>query len=117
MAPYFGLTGGWLTFWVTVACATDMTLFGYDQGVFGMLNPHISSPESLFLQTGLLTLFQVVLSSLKISWTRLASTTTAVSSVRLLLSTISDVSSALSLPSGLENTLEERRLFWLEPRL
>ncbi|CZR58235.1 probable sugar transporter [Phialocephala subalpina] len=35
MAPYFGLTGGWLTFWVTVACATDMTLFGYDQGVFG----------------------------------------------------------------------------------
>ncbi|KAH8732018.1 general substrate transporter [Phaeosphaeriaceae sp. PMI808] len=33
--PYFGMTGGWLTFWVTVACATDMTLFGYDQGVFG----------------------------------------------------------------------------------
>lgn len=33
--PYFGLRGGWLTFWITVACATDMTLFGYDQGVFG----------------------------------------------------------------------------------
>ncbi|EYE93350.1 sugar porter family MFS transporter [Aspergillus ruber CBS 135680] len=33
--PWFGLRGGWLTFWVTVACATDMTLFGYDQGVFG----------------------------------------------------------------------------------
>ncbi|KAF2709808.1 general substrate transporter [Pleomassaria siparia CBS 279.74] len=33
--PYFGMTGAWLTFWVTVACATDMTLFGYDQGVFG----------------------------------------------------------------------------------
>ncbi|KAH3912539.1 hypothetical protein HBH56_116330 [Parastagonospora nodorum] len=33
--PYFGMTGKWLTFWVTVACATDMTLFGYDQGVFG----------------------------------------------------------------------------------
>ncbi|MCJ1321232.1 hypothetical protein MMC15_006576 [Xylographa vitiligo] len=33
--PYFGLKGGWLTVWVTVACATDMTLFGYDQGVFG----------------------------------------------------------------------------------
>ncbi|KAH8434473.1 sugar porter family MFS transporter [Aspergillus melleus] len=32
--PYFGLTGGWLTFWLTVACGTDMTLFGYDQGVF-----------------------------------------------------------------------------------
>ncbi|KAL4879780.1 general substrate transporter [Aspergillus karnatakaensis] len=31
---YFGLTGGWLTFWVSLACATDMTLFGYDQGVF-----------------------------------------------------------------------------------
>lgn len=36
--PYFGLKGGWLTFWVTVACATDMMLFGYDQGVFGMLS-------------------------------------------------------------------------------
>lgn len=33
--PYFGMKGGWLTFWVTVACATDMMLFGYDQGVFG----------------------------------------------------------------------------------
>jgi MFS family permease len=32
--PYFGLTGGWLTLWITIACATDMTLFGYDQGVF-----------------------------------------------------------------------------------
>ncbi|THW11565.1 general substrate transporter [Aureobasidium pullulans] len=32
---YFGMTGTWLTVWVTVACATDMTLFGYDQGVFG----------------------------------------------------------------------------------
>ncbi|KAJ5408032.1 Major facilitator superfamily domain general substrate transporter [Penicillium cosmopolitanum] len=32
--PYLGLTGGWLTFWLTVACATDMMLFGYDQGVF-----------------------------------------------------------------------------------
>ncbi|KAK5127868.1 hypothetical protein LTR85_004985 [Meristemomyces frigidus] len=32
---YFGFRGGWLTFWITVACGTDMTLFGYDQGVFG----------------------------------------------------------------------------------
>ncbi|KAL4767646.1 hypothetical protein BDW60DRAFT_226402 [Aspergillus nidulans var. acristatus] len=32
--PYFGFTGGWLTFWVSLACATDMTLLGYDQGVF-----------------------------------------------------------------------------------
>ncbi|KAI9926195.1 hypothetical protein ASPWEDRAFT_43563 [Aspergillus wentii DTO 134E9] len=32
--PYFGLTGGWLSFWLVVACATDMMLFGYDQGVF-----------------------------------------------------------------------------------
>ncbi|KAL4963229.1 sugar porter family MFS transporter [Aspergillus stella-maris] len=32
--PYFGFTGGWLTFWVSLACATDMMLFGYDQGVF-----------------------------------------------------------------------------------
>lgn len=44
--PYFGLTGGWLTFWVTVACATDMTLFGYDQGVFGGV---IVTPD--FLET------------------------------------------------------------------
>jgi hypothetical protein len=28
---YFGYKGGWLVFWITVACATDMTLFGYDQ--------------------------------------------------------------------------------------
>ncbi|KAJ6041098.1 Major facilitator superfamily domain general substrate transporter [Penicillium canescens] len=41
--PYFGLTGEWLTFWLTVcllhvhvSCATDMMLFGYDQGVFSM---------------------------------------------------------------------------------
>ncbi|KNG83306.1 hexose carrier protein [Aspergillus nomiae NRRL 13137] len=33
--PYLGLTGGWLTLWITIACATDMSLFGYDQGVFG----------------------------------------------------------------------------------
>jgi len=32
---YFGARSGWLTFWITVACGTDMTLFGYDQGVFG----------------------------------------------------------------------------------
>ena len=38
MAPYFGMRGGWLTFWVSVACSTDMTLFGYDQGVFGAFN-------------------------------------------------------------------------------
>ncbi|KAF2192596.1 general substrate transporter [Zopfia rhizophila CBS 207.26] len=35
MQRWFGMKGAWLTFWVTVACATDMTLFGYDQGVFG----------------------------------------------------------------------------------
>ncbi|PYH89650.1 general substrate transporter [Aspergillus ellipticus CBS 707.79] len=32
--PYFGLTGKWLFFWITFSCATDMALFGYDQGVF-----------------------------------------------------------------------------------
>lgn len=26
--PYFGLKGNRLVFWITVACATDMTLFG-----------------------------------------------------------------------------------------
>ena len=36
MKPYFGMTGAWLTFWVSVACSTDMALFGYDQGVFGV---------------------------------------------------------------------------------
>ncbi|EYE94652.1 sugar porter family MFS transporter [Aspergillus ruber CBS 135680] len=53
--PYFGLKGGWLTFWVTVACATDMMLFGYDQGVFAgvivtkdFLNVHgLNNNESL----------------------------------------------------------------------
>jgi hypothetical protein len=44
--PYFGLRGGWLTFWVTVACATDMMLFGYDQGVFGIFPPIIDSNTS-----------------------------------------------------------------------
>lgn len=44
MAPYFGLKGGWLTFWVSVACSTDMTLFGYDQGVFGMFRFVTGSP-------------------------------------------------------------------------
>ncbi|KAG7085499.1 hypothetical protein E1B28_003062 [Marasmius oreades] len=33
--PYFGMTGTTLNAWVTVACTTAMTLFGYDQGVFG----------------------------------------------------------------------------------
>lgn len=33
-APYFGQTGGWLVFWITVACSTDMMMFGYDQAVF-----------------------------------------------------------------------------------
>ncbi|KAJ5273083.1 hypothetical protein N7478_008208 [Penicillium angulare] len=32
--PYFGLRGAWLTFWITLACGADMTLYGYDQGVF-----------------------------------------------------------------------------------
>ncbi|KAL4891990.1 general substrate transporter [Aspergillus ambiguus] len=32
--PYFGLRGGWLTCWITLACGADMTLYGYDQGVF-----------------------------------------------------------------------------------
>ncbi|KAJ7588082.1 general substrate transporter [Mycena floridula] len=33
--PYFGLTGAKLNSAVSVACITAMTLFGYDQGVFG----------------------------------------------------------------------------------
>ncbi|KAG6889462.1 hypothetical protein C0995_000989 [Termitomyces sp. Mi166 len=33
--PYLGMTGTRLNIWVTVACTTAMTLFGYDQGVFG----------------------------------------------------------------------------------
>ncbi|KAI6371840.1 hypothetical protein MCOR25_003868 [Pyricularia grisea] len=31
--PFFGLTGGKLTAWITIAWTTDMTLFGYDQFV------------------------------------------------------------------------------------
>ncbi|KAI0893823.1 general substrate transporter [Annulohypoxylon nitens] len=42
--PYFGLKGKWLTFWITVACATDMTLFGYDQGIFSGV---VISPDYL----------------------------------------------------------------------
>ncbi|KAJ9192763.1 hypothetical protein DTO164E3_8222 [Paecilomyces variotii] len=34
MEPYIGLRGWWLTFWLTVACATNMALCGYGQGVF-----------------------------------------------------------------------------------
>ncbi|KAI9710446.1 MAG: hypothetical protein M1812_007414 [Candelaria pacifica] len=45
MQPYFGLKGGWLTFWVSVACSTDMTLFGYDQGVFGTYGSSGIRPE------------------------------------------------------------------------
>ncbi|KAF9027936.1 general substrate transporter [Hymenopellis radicata] len=33
--PYLGMTGSKLSAWVSVACITAMTLFGYDQGVFG----------------------------------------------------------------------------------
>ncbi|KAH0580564.1 hypothetical protein H2248_002060 [Termitomyces sp. 'cryptogamus'] len=33
--PYLGMTGTRLNIWVTVACTTAMTLFGYDQGVYG----------------------------------------------------------------------------------
>ncbi|KAF8966121.1 general substrate transporter [Flammula alnicola] len=44
--PYFGMTGTKLNVWVTVACTTAMTLFGYDQGVFGGI---IVTPD--FLET------------------------------------------------------------------
>ncbi|KAK2461111.1 hypothetical protein APHAL10511_006890 [Amanita phalloides] len=44
--PYFGLTGTYLNVWITVACTTAMTLFGYDQGVFGGI---IVTPD--FLRT------------------------------------------------------------------
>ncbi|KAH7879348.1 hexose carrier protein [Lentinula edodes] len=32
---YFGMTGAKLNIWLAIACTTAMTLFGYDQGVFG----------------------------------------------------------------------------------
>lgn len=32
--PYLGLTGKWLTVWITFACSVDMLMFGYDQAVF-----------------------------------------------------------------------------------
>lgn len=32
---HFGVTGGWLYFWLMVVNSTSMLLFGYDQGVFG----------------------------------------------------------------------------------
>ncbi|CAF9931836.1 MAG: hypothetical protein ALECFALPRED_005104 [Alectoria fallacina] len=66
-APYFGFTGGWLTFWVSVACATDMTLFGYDQGVFGgvIVTPdfldtlNLSGPEHTSLLGTVTALYDV----------------------------------------------------------
>ncbi|KAL9068627.1 MAG: hypothetical protein Q9161_006065 [Pseudevernia consocians] len=66
-APYLGLTGGWLTFWVSVACATDMTLFGYDQGVFGgvIVTPdfldtlNLSGPEHTSLLGTVTALYDV----------------------------------------------------------
>ncbi|KAH6979309.1 hypothetical protein EDB82DRAFT_527394 [Fusarium venenatum] len=42
---FFGFRGGWLTFWITVACATDMMLFGYDQGVFSGVVVTQDSPQ------------------------------------------------------------------------
>lgn len=30
-SEYFGLRGGWLCAWITIACGADMTLYGYDQ--------------------------------------------------------------------------------------
>ncbi|KAL1854030.1 hypothetical protein VTK73DRAFT_8819 [Phialemonium thermophilum] len=33
-SQYFGMRGGWLCAWITIACGADMTLYGYDQGVF-----------------------------------------------------------------------------------
>ncbi|KAH7071184.1 general substrate transporter [Paraphoma chrysanthemicola] len=55
--PYFGMTGKWLTFWVTVACATDMTLFGYDQGVFGgvIVTPDFLDQLDLLGKTSLIS--------------------------------------------------------------
>ncbi|KAF2024133.1 general substrate transporter [Setomelanomma holmii] len=53
--PYFGLTGKWLTFWVTVACATDMTLFGYDQGVFVIVTPDFLDTLDLNGKTSLIS--------------------------------------------------------------
>ncbi|KAJ6027815.1 Major facilitator superfamily domain general substrate transporter [Penicillium canescens] len=47
--PYFGLTGEWLTFWLTVSCATDMMLFGYDQGVF--IGDQLGRKKSILLGT------------------------------------------------------------------
>jgi sugar porter (SP) family MFS transporter len=41
---FFGVKGGWLVFWITVACGTDMLMFGYDQAVFSGV---IVSPDFL----------------------------------------------------------------------
>ncbi|KAH7066023.1 general substrate transporter [Paraphoma chrysanthemicola] len=51
------MNGKWLTFWVTVACATDMTLFGYDQGVFGgvIVTPDFLDQLDLLGKTSLIS--------------------------------------------------------------
>ncbi|KAI1470938.1 putative MFS sugar transporter [Daldinia caldariorum] len=65
--PYFGLKGKWLTFWITLACATDMTLFGYDQGVFSgviiskdYLDVHnLNGPENTSLLSIIISIYTI----------------------------------------------------------
>ena len=50
---HFGVTGKWLSFWLMVTNATAMLLFGYDQGVFGMLwFLHTSPMDACSLNSG-----------------------------------------------------------------
>lgn len=37
---HFGLTGRWLYIWLMICNSFAMLLFGYDQGVFGMIRPN-----------------------------------------------------------------------------
>lgn len=52
-----GQRGGWLLFWLTFACATDMTLFGYDQAVFSgvVINDNFLTLHDLVNRTTILS--------------------------------------------------------------
>lgn len=55
--PFMGQRGGWLLFWLTFACATDMTLFGYDQAVFSgvVINDNFLTLHDLVNRTTILS--------------------------------------------------------------
>jgi hypothetical protein len=48
---YFGFRGGWLTFWLTVACGTDMSEFRSTRRYHNDIGADIYVPAQLSLVT------------------------------------------------------------------